>query len=170
MKERIIHGENAHIVIIVDTHLNENRTVNIEGYKCIPHNRRLCHIRAKVTFGGVCVLIKHCFLVDYRFDTIDKTYEGIMVVKCMHKYSEYSSLLVAGYLPPEGSAWGRDAIGFYAHILRTVYLYNSECDAIYLSGDLNSRFGLDLDLIPGIDDICNRNVIDQSKTNMELNS
>ncbi len=86
-----------------------------------------------------------------------------MFIKFIHKYSEYSLLLVAGYLPPEGSAWGRDAVGFYANVLRTVYLYNSECDAIYFSGDLNSRFGLDLDFLPGIDDICSRTIIDKSK-------
>ncbi len=85
------------------------------------------------------------YIVDYKYDTIDKTYQGIMVITFMHKYSEYSFLLVAGYLPPEGSAWGRDAVSFYAHVLRTVYLYNSECDAIYFSYDLNSKFGQDLD-------------------------
>ncbi len=46
-------------------------------------------------------------------------------------------------------------------------MYNSECYAIYLSGDLNSRFGLDLDFLPSIDDICNRKVIDKSKNKHE---
>ncbi len=48
-------------------------TEDIEGYKCIPHNGRLRYVRAKVTYGGLCVLIKHSFLVDYKYDTIVKT-------------------------------------------------------------------------------------------------
>ncbi len=39
LRERIILGEYAH-VIIVETHLNEDKAVDIEGYKCIQHNRR----------------------------------------------------------------------------------------------------------------------------------
>ncbi len=67
LRERIILSENAHIVIIVETHLNEDKTVDIEGYKCIPHNRKLRYVRAKAMYGGVCVLIKHSFLVDYKY-------------------------------------------------------------------------------------------------------
>ncbi len=99
-------------------------TEDIEGYKCIPHNGRLRYVRAKVTYGGLCVLIKHSFLVDYKYDTIVKTYERIMVINFMHKHSEYSYLLIARYLPPGGSACGRDS-GNVFHLSPIQYKTNT---------------------------------------------
>ena len=163
LRESVINGESADIVVLVETHLSDNKTIEVTGYKSVTHNRKTRHIRAKVTFGGLCVLVSNGLYNEFRFEILDKTYEGIMVLKFTDRHTEYCFLLIAAYLPPEGSAWGRDAIGFYSHILGIIYQYSSECDTVYLTGDLNSRFGSEKDFIPGIDDVNNRHVIDNGK-------
>ena len=49
-------------------------------------------------------------------------------------------MIYAVYLPPENSPWGRNATGFYSHLLGQIYLL-SDKDAIVVSGGLNSRIG-----------------------------
>ena len=88
----------------------------------------------------------------------------MLVAKFTHKHSDYNFVVFSCYLPPERSNWGRDAQGYFAHILAQVYLF-SDSDAIFISGDLNARMGSlsdtsgDFDLIPdrlGIDKTTNQ--------------
>ena len=37
------------------------------------------------------------------------------------------------------------------------------CDNIVFTGDLNSRIGMEHDYIAGVDDVCNRHVLDKNK-------
>ena len=97
------------------------------------------------------MLIKHSVFDEYSIDSIDKSYDGILAIKFISKHTEYSFVLISGYLPPENSVWGRDSQGFFAHALSLVYSY-SECDAVFLCGDLNSRIG-SLDDTSDFDDI-----------------
>ena len=77
----------------------------------------------------------------------------MLVAQFTHKHSDYKFVVFSCYLPPERSNRGRDAQGFFAHILSQIYLF-SDCDAIFVSGDLNARLGSmsdtsgDFDLIP----------------------
>ena len=150
-------------MIITETHLTGQQKIHINNeYECIPHNRPCRHIRAKRNYGGLCVIFrKHLYLL-YHIEVVDKTVDGIMAIKFTHKQSEYCFLLIATYLAPERSLWGRDAEGFYGHILHLIFEYN-DCDTVYVSGDLNSRCGAETDFIPGVDSLEKRIILDKSK-------
>ena len=91
------------------------------------------------------------------------SYEGVISMMITDKMSLFTVLLIACYLPPANSPWGRNATEFFSHILSIVYQFSEEYDVILLTGDLNCRIGKDLDFIPEIDEICNRKVLDQTK-------
>ena len=126
------------------------------------HNRQLRNINSRRNFGGIAVLIKCKVLNDYCVDAIDKSIDGLFVFKIRDKVSNYTIILIACYLPPERSPWGRDAGNFFSHILNLIYLHSSSCDAVYLCGDLNSRLGDKQDYIKGIDNITDRQILDKS--------
>ena len=99
---------------------------------------------------------------DYKIDIVDKTFEGILVMKIIDKISEYSILLIGTYLPPEQSKWGRDASGFFTQIMTFIYQY-AEFDGIYICGDVNSRLGNKQDFVPEIDiSVKPRKIIDKT--------
>ena len=163
LRETIVKGENCDVVTLVETHLSGDNYVNISGYKCFQHNRQLRHFRAKSSFGGLCILVKNCLFEDYTIDIVDKSHEGILAALMKNKVSGYEVLLIACYLPPANSNWGRDASEFFAHILILIYQFASDTDAIYVTGDLNSRIGNACDFIPEIDSVTERVVIDKVK-------
>ena len=108
------------------------------------------------------IYIKNTVSNKYIVNIVDKSRDGILALTMKHKQTDYSYLLIGAYLPPAQSTWGRDAIGFYAHIMNLLYVYN-ECDMVILTGDLNSRIGSECDYIPEIDDINSRTVLDKTK-------
>ena len=122
------------------------------------HSRKMRHIRAPHNFGGVGCFTRNNFAKDFKI-CHDKTYEGIQVLKFTHKTSQYNFLVINVYLPPFNSVYGRDATGFMAHLLTLVYL-NTDCDAMYIVGDLNARLGNMYDFIKNVDNIQERTIID----------
>ena len=65
------------------------------------------------------------------------------------------------YLPTENSSRAFDVNGFYDTLLADIYNYQND-GLIYVCGDFNSRCGDLDDFIRGVDDVCDRNVIDFS--------
>ena len=57
----------------------------------------------------------------------------------IHKYSNVKLAIVACYLPPENSDWGRNADDFYAHLISELYL--SDADYVIIGGDFNAKTG-----------------------------
>ena len=161
-REAVITGLKCDIVVVQETHLKHDNIISVPGYLCDKtffNNRKVTHNRAKKGYGGVAILFHNDFLKDFDIELIDKTIDGLIVVKVTKKESSYKFMLAGCYLPPEQSVWGRDAEGFYAHILHLIYQY-SDVDAFYVCGDLNSRIGKKIDYIENIDNISGRNVID----------
>ena len=158
----IINSLNPHIVVLCETHLKNNEQICINGYDCFSFPRGERHLRAKKNYGGVCVLIKKTLNQYYDYYVVDKCYDGILVVKFDDKMSGYNFLVVAMYLSPEQSVWGRDANGFFNHLLGIMYQFN-ECDNIILAGDLNSKIGNMEDYIPEIDNVQPRSILDHSR-------
>ena len=134
--------------------------IEVQGYKWYGFNRQALHVRARKASGGVGILIRESLLSDYSVTIIDKCYEGIIGVQLQHKVSQYSMLIYSCYLPPENSPWGRDATGFYTHLLSQAYV-NSDVDSILLCGDFNSRVGSLDDSIVDIDNLPKRNNLDE---------
>ena len=139
--------------------MGQNDSINIPGFTCLSHPRSVRHLRARRNYGGVCVLISDFLKQCFTFSVVDKAYDGILAVKFDCKLSDFCFLLVAMYLPPEQSSWGRDASGFYSHLLGLVYEYES-CDNVILAGDLNSKLGSAQDFIPEIDNVNARTILD----------
>ena len=92
------------------------------------------------------------------------TYDGILGISLISKTTDYSiAVFFATYLTPESSTWGRDATGFYAHLLGQIYIH-SDYDAMMVCGDMNSRIGQLSESILGLDEIPNRAISDQTTT------
>lgn len=70
--------------------------------------------------------------------------------------------IVAIYLSPENSLWGRDSINFFSHLISLIYSC-SESDFTIVCGDFNARLGDLDDFIPDVDDLCSRLSIDSVK-------
>ncbi len=163
IRTNIITGSDPDIAVICETHLAGEDYVKISDYHCIPHNRKVRHLRAKKNYGGVCIYIKRYLYAMFSCVVVDKEYDGILAVKFNSKDSDYSFIVIALYLPPEQSTWGRDGAGFYAHVLKLIYEH-SYCDSILLAGDLNSKMGTAQDYIPEVDDnIQPRDILDKNR-------
>ena len=164
IRANIIAGINPDIIVLCETHLKDDDKIYInEDYRAIPHNRKATHLRAKKNYGGICLLIHRFVDTHYVCNIVDKEYDGILAVKFTDKLSKFCFLIIALYLPPEQSTWGRDASSFFAHVLQLIYEH-SYCDTIILAGDTNSKIGAMQDFISEVDDgVCNRRVLDKCK-------
>lgn len=166
-REAIVLGLKCDIVVLQETHLKNENIVVVPGYRCDPtffNNRKEANIRGRKGYGGVAMLFKNEMFDIFNVKLLDKTRDGVIVVRLEHKFTHYTVILIGCYLPPEQSTWGRDAVGFYAHLLNIIYNY-SESDAIYICGDFNSRIGNKKDYIDVIDNLSQRNVLDSTVNN-----
>ena len=89
---------------------------------------------------------------------IDKDRNDILGIKFTDKISNFTFIVFSVYLPPENSAWGRDASNVFSHLISTIYL--NEADCFVICSDLNARTGDLKDFVEGIDDIPTRDTID----------
>ena len=98
---------------------------------------------------------------EYSFEIIEKSLDGILCIKLTSKSTDYSLLLLACYLPPENSVWGRNSQQFLSHVLSYIYI-NNECVSVFVCGDFNARIG-SLDDLTDFDDvnIIKRHVLDK---------
>ena len=133
----------------------------MNGYKWFGFNRQALHVRAPKGSGGVGILVRDSLFIDYSVKVVDRSYEGVIGMQMQHKLSDYSVLFYSCYLPPENSPWGRDAIGFYSHLLTQTYMY-SDADAVMFCGDFNSRIGSMKDSISDLDSLPDRKCLDQT--------
>ena len=119
------------------------------------NNRQEQHKNAPSPSGGVAILVKNEIFQDYNVEIIDKSYDGILGIKCTHKVSNFTAIIFACYLPPQNSPWGRDSSSFFAHLISEIYLV-SYADFIICGGDINARIGdlkyydenIDIDIPP----------------------
>ena len=58
---------------------------------------------------------------NYDISVVDRSRDGVIILKFVDKITEYSILLINCYLPPENSLYGRDAVGFFCTYSR-IYL------------------------------------------------
>ena len=140
-----------------ETHLEENKGIDIENYIWIGHNRSIKHVNAPKTFGGTGLLIKSHFHESYSVNVIDKSYDGISVVMFLDKQTDFSFIIFSCYLPPEGSVYA-DATSFFAHILTLLYLHQ-DVDLMFICGDFNGCIGKRTD-VSDVHDLPSRKVID----------
>ena len=161
LRKKLLKYIDSDIICINETHLQGDTTIDIEGFTFYGHNRHSTHIRAPKGSGGVDIFVRNDLFSHFNISILDKSYDGILGISIISKETEYSNAIFSSYLPPESSTWGRDATGFFTHLLAEIYTL-SEYDSIILCGDVNSRIGLLNDSISGIDEISQRKTIDKT--------
>ncbi len=124
---------------------------DVPGYIYRGFNRTMMHRNAPGTWGGVGFLIKTNLLNNYEFRIIEKSYEGIFAIELVHKIMSIKVLLIACYLQPESSPYGRNVDEFMSHIEQLCYSYSAEYDYIMFGGDINARMGTLCDTETDID-------------------
>jgi hypothetical protein len=88
----------------------------------IGHNRQDIHVNAPKPSGGVGLLVKSWLYEEWEISVIEKSLDGILGVKFVHKNTYYDFKVFSCYLPPENSTRGRDDQKFYAHLLSQIYI------------------------------------------------
>ena len=161
LRENIISHLKPHILCIIETHLDRDRTIQVNGYQFIKHNRTVKHRRAPKTHGGVGILVKDELYETYNIQVVDKSIDGILGVKFTNKVTEYDFIVFACYLAPDSSPYGRNQSEYFGHLITQLYLY-SECDQIYICGDFNGRIGELDDSIQGLDNLPKRHCLDKT--------
>ena len=159
LKTEIINNLNFDIFALSETKFSNDDQLHefTNSYHIIYHNRRTIHRDAPTASGGVAILLAKSVFDNFTVETLDNTFEGILVIKLINKYTKSDIIIAACYLPPEGSARGRDASSFFTHLLQTVYLY-SETDKLLILGDFNARIGILEDTCDSFDDVPPRKI------------
>ena len=160
MRRNIIQSANCDITCISETHLQQNDTLAVDGFRWYGHNRHSTHHKAPKGSGGVGIFVKDSVFDRYKVRVVDKTIDGIIGLMIEHIETDYTCFVLSCYLSPENSPWGRDSTSFFAHLLSQIYTY-AESDAIIVCGDFNSRIGELSDTILNIDSLPPRVVLDK---------
>ena len=160
-RQKILLSLEADIICISETHLNGNEYCVLPGYHWEGFNRKLRHKKSPYNFGGIGIFVRNDIYSDYSIDIQDRTFDGIMGLNLKNKHTDYIFVVFCCYLPPERSPWGRESTLFYSHLLTQLY----ECqdvDCVVMCGDVNGRIGNLKDFVDGLDNIKERNVLDET--------
>ena len=108
------------------------------------------------------MFIKKYLLNCFEYSVVSSSLDGILGVILKSKHTDLQILIVSCYLPPEESVWGRDSNTFFSHLLSLIYLH-SECDHVFICGDINARIGNMNDFLTTVDTISDRIIMDNVK-------
>lgn len=164
LRQEILYSFKADLICLSETHLSFNKNIDLIGYKWYGHNRDLKHSKSPKTFGGVGIFVKNYLFDLFDISIVDNSFDGIIGLKLKHKKTDYEIVVYSLYLPPENSIWCNQT-DFFGHLICQLY-FNTDADAIYLCGDLNSRTGNLDDVIREIDSdikprVCIDNVVNK---------
>ena len=124
------------------------------------HNRSRLHHRARSGSGGVGIFVSHRLLKSFSCERLDNSHEGILWIKLIDKLNPFNIFTLAVcYLPPANSSRYVDVQSFFDNLLCNVYSFQG-IGPFFIMGDFNARCGNSCDYIEGVDDICERQVID----------
>ena len=158
----LIDALDIDIILITETKLVNDETINLDGYSWYGFNRSFVKKTAKCGSGGVGILIRQNIIENYHVNELDKNVEGILVLELVHKCTSHVIVVGVCYMPPENSNYGRDSQAFYDHLLNVIY-QTENADVFMLGGDFNARVGNILDFVLDIDDVPERMAIDMVK-------
>ena len=147
---------------LVETHLKNDEAVCVNNYTWFGNNRKVKHIRATKFSGEVGILVKNSLFSLFKVQVFEKSHEGIIGIKFVSNFDNSSIIIFCCYLPPEYSTWGKDAQSFFSYLTSYVYLL-TDAKHLILCGDFNARIGNMQDIIPSVDDVKERNILDTSK-------
>ena len=147
------------IICLCETFLKGKDTVMIDGYTWIGHNRLNISASARRGSGGVGMLINDRLKASFTWDIIDSEYEDILWVKFTSKVDFTSLLVCVCYLPLYSTSRAVDMHSFFDNLLTQVNTYQND-GKIVVGGDFNARCSNVSDFIEGVDDIIDRESID----------
>ena len=147
------------ILGVAETHLIQDSTLDLDGYRWFGFNRQNIHCRARLGSGGVGFLVKNEMLNCFNVSVLEQPCEGIMWLKMQHKYENFTLLPCVCYLPPENSSRYFDVNTFYEQLLMDIFKYQND-GLVFICGDFNSRCGSLHDYISGVDVLPERNTVD----------
>ena len=104
-----------------------------------------------------------CIAKQFELSVIDNSVDGILGVRFVDIVSGFSFCVYSCYLSPENSPWGRNATQFYAHLMSQLYI-NSDVNVTFICGDFNSRIGTANDININIENLPDRQNVDDTKT------
>ena len=82
--------------------------------------------------------------------------------KEFQEFKTTNVLIAVCYLPPEQSERGTNEQAYFDQLLSVVYRH-VDVDMCIFGGDINARVGNEQDFVDGIDDLCDRVVLDHDK-------
>ena len=131
------------IISICETYLKSETSAYIDEYYFHGHNRLNIPNPAIKGSGGVGVFVSNNIFSSYTAWVVDKFVDGILAILFVDKVSEFNSLLISCYLPPDGSPYANTSV-FFNHLLSILYLHSS-CDCVIICGDINAWIDSDAD-------------------------
>ncbi|VDI21972.1 Hypothetical predicted protein [Mytilus galloprovincialis] len=163
LRENILTSLNFDIVGISESHLRDEQTIDLNGYKWIGNNRKTISTNAWRGSGGVGFLIKNNVFNNFDVNIFDRNRDDILWIYLQCKYDQdVKFYFCVCYLQPERSCRGNIAQEFYDSLLSQIYLYSTGVP-IFLCGDFNGRSGLQQDFDDTLDMVLPRQPIDETK-------
>lgn len=148
------------IIGVAETHLLNNVELEFEHFKWFGHNRQNIHINARTGSGGVGFMVRNSVLCDFNVNVADKSHEGILWLKFVHKYTNKNFFACVCYLPPDMSTRAVDVDNYFDTLSTQIFTFQQESE-FFICGDFNARTADLEDYIPGIDVVPERKNIDQ---------
>ena len=151
------------MICLCETFLRCDDDIVLDGYKWIGHNRTALHSKARRGSGGVGVLLKNSFLSNNSIDMIDREHEDILWITVSNNATGVKLCICVAYLPPVGSGRHHEPELFFTRllVLEKVHTYQN-IGTMLLMGDWNARCGIGTDFIENVDDMYEREVIDET--------
>ena len=162
LRECIIQKSDIDVLCVCETHLIGGNVINVEKYKWYGNNRVNQNIRSPKGSGGVGILVRKSIFENYNVSVCENNWDGIFGLTFKSNYNNINIGIFVCYLPPQNSIWGKESEALFAHLINMLY-NTSYLDCIVICGDFNARIGNLQDFVSGIDNLPNRNVIDQIK-------
>ena len=106
------------------------------------------------------MFVKNSIPQMHAVSIMDKSVDGILWVRLANKQdtSDLWNICVC-YLPPHGSSRPVDAAAFCEELYAQMFSYHNQGEFL-LMGDYSSRVGDRQEFIEGVDDLCEREIID----------
>ena len=137
---------------LMETHADKNVDISLPGHYVFRKDR-IKHKNATKPSGGIAVLVRDSMRHAYKFDPVSDS-DIIWVRVLKDSVSMRNDLYVAFvYLPPLNSAYGKVNSKNIMLKLEKQIEYFSCKGKIMICGDLNARFGSNIDLIEKEEDI-----------------
>ncbi len=164
LRQKILLSTKADIICVQETHGDQDKVIDINGYHFFRHDRTVKNKKSPHTFGGIGIFVKNSLFTEFNFDIAFKSIDGILGLYMVNKFTLRNYIIICVYLPPENSIYGRCNTEYFANLLTQMYKYN-DVDGCVICGDINGRIGNLKDFVPEIDDIPEREIIDNTVNN-----